>query len=362
MNKVTVKLPSNQPANYTICIGAGAIAQITSLYDFGRYSKAFVIADQAVEKPLLERLVAALPIAAASLVLPISEQGKNIDSVQRIWTAMHEAGCDRKALVINLGGGVVGDIGGFAASTYMRGVDFLNVPTTLLAQVDASAGGKTGFNFGGVKNLIGTFSQPVGVVIDTLALKALPEREFLSGFAEIIKHGLIQDASYFEQVTAKPPLEFSPDELAEIITRSCQIKADIVQADETESGARKLLNYGHTVGHAVEALSHQTDKPLLHGEAISIGMRAEAIIANRLGKLSGEDLGRLEQALVKAGLQVVLHDTDDAALTAKMRSDKKNDRGNVNFTLLDAIGRAVYNQQVEESVITEALQAARQEP
>lgn len=362
MQKVMVNLPAQPERDYAIWVKHGVLDRIDELYDFHAYSKVFVVADQAI-RPILNKVMQKLPDGTASIILPVSEDHKNIETVQKIWTAMHDTGCDRKSLVINLGGGVIGDIGGFAASTYMRGMDFLNIPTTLLAQVDASVGGKTGFNFNGIKNLVGIFNQPIGVVIDTGVLSSLPEREFVSGFGEVIKHGLIWDERHFKQATAKPPLEFTPDELVSIITRSCQIKTELVQTDETEGNKRKVLNFGHTVGHAVEVLSLDTEEPLLHGEAVSIGIRAEAIISQRLGLLSVPDLKRVERALAKSGLPVTIPaGAETAAILEKMRSDKKNEAGQVNFTLLESIGRAVYNQQAEAAVITEALEAARKNP
>ncbi|HEY5152974.1 MAG TPA: 3-dehydroquinate synthase [Candidatus Saccharimonadales bacterium] len=357
MKITTVNIPATPKKNYEIHVSANAMSDIGSLYDFAAYSKVFIITDEVVGPLLLAKLASALPVAYDSIALPVGTGQKSIKSVQAIWTAMHTAGCDRKSLVINLGGGVIGDVGSFAASTYMRGLDFLNVPTTLLAQVDSSVGGKTGFNFDGVKNLIGTFAQPIGVVIDTDTLATLPPRELSSGFGEIIKHGLISDRSYFEQVTSKPPQEFSPDEIAGIIARSCEIKTAIVEHDETEGDARKLVNFGHTVGHAVEALSLSTDEPLLHGEAVGVGMVAEAVISNRLGKLPAADLQLIERAVAAAGLPTTVAGMSVETILQKMRSDKKNERGNINFTLLDGIGRAVYNQTVEQPVIIEALRA-----
>ncbi|HEX5744413.1 MAG TPA: 3-dehydroquinate synthase [Candidatus Saccharimonadales bacterium] len=355
MKEVSVKLPLSGSRGYKISVGTGVIKRLGSIYDLERYSRIFIVTDDTVKPMFLDALSSSLPAKPASLTLPAGEKHKDIDTVGRIWTAMHEAGCDRKSLVINLGGGVIGDIGGFAASTYMRGVDFLNIPTTLLAQVDASVGGKTGFNFDGIKNLVGTISQPVGIVIDTDTLASLPERELTAGFAEIIKHGAISDAAYFDKVVARRPTEYSPEALADIIAESCRIKAAVVHDDETEAGKRKLLNFGHTVGHAVEALSHQTDKPLLHGEAISIGMMAEADISARLGRLPAEDLERLRQALTDAGLPVSVRGLDPDDIREKMRSDKKNTGGRLNFTLLDGIGRASYDQEVAEPTVKEAL-------
>lgn len=358
MKEVGVELPLSGSRGYKVSVGAGALKEIGSFIDAGRYSRIVVLTDASVGKLLLEDLLGGLP-GASSVTLDPGENHKDIASVQKVWQALYDAGCDRKSLVINLGGGVIGDIGGFAASTYMRGIDFLNVPTTLLSQVDSSIGGKTGINFAGIKNLIGSFNQPVGVVADPAVLKTLPERELASGFAEVIKHGLVWDKDYFERSAAKKPADFTLDELTDIITGSCRIKLDIIRDDIKEGGKRKLVNFGHTVGHAVEALSHDTDKPLLHGEAVSIGMTAEADMSVRLGRLPAADLERLKRVLGQAGLPVAARGLglDVADIRAKMGSDKKNTGGKLNFTLLDAIGKASYNQEVPEPTVTEALQA-----
>jgi 3-dehydroquinate synthase len=357
MQEVSVQLPLAKRRGYKICVGTNAIEEIGSLFELGRHSKIMVVTDDAVQPVLLQKLLAAVPEGTASVTLPAGEQHKTIESVQEVWTALHGAGCDRKSLVINLGGGVIGDIGGFAATTYMRGIDFLNIPTTLLAQVDASVGGKTGCNFSGIKNLVGSISQPAGALIDLQTLSTLPKPEFLAGFSEIIKHGVIKDKHYFEMVTAKSPLEFSQEELADIIVGSCRIKAAIVQDDETESGTRKLLNFGHTVGHALEALSLETATPLLHGQAISLGMAAEATISHDQGSLSKVDLNRLRSALSAAGLPIAVRGFSVDDILKKMQSDKKNEHGELNFTLPAAIGRAHYDQHVPLSIITGAIQA-----
>jgi len=357
MQHITVTLPKGRSARYAIDVGAGALQKIGELYNLAAYSKIFVVSDESLQ-PVLKKLLALLPAGTASIVLPAGEQHKRLETVQQVWKALHAAGCDRKSLVINLGGGVVCDLGGFAASTYMRGLAFLNVPTTLLAQADASVGGKTGFNFDGVKNLIGTFDQPLGVVIDPDLLAGLPEREFVSGFGEIIKHGLICDQAHAEQATAKMPRAFTPAELADLIAHSCELKAALVVADTTETGQRKLLNFGHTVGHAVEALSLQTDQPLLHGEAVSIGMVVEADISQRAGLLTKADSEAVKSLLAQTGLPVSIPDFSLDNLAAKMRSDKKNAGGQINFTLLKAIGEAVYDQKIDGAIVRQALQAA----
>jgi 3-dehydroquinate synthase len=356
MEEVSVKLPLSESEGYKVHVGAGTLQRIGSLVDAKAYSRIVVVTDESVERLLLKELLESLP-GAVPVILPSGEDNKTIDSVQKVWQALYDAGCDRKSLVVNLGGGVIGDIGGFAASTYMRGIDFLNVPTTLLSQVDSSIGGKTGVNFAGIKNLVGSFRQPIGVIIDPRTLETLPQRELASGFAEVIKHGLIWDKDYFEQATAKRPADFGPDELTDIIAGSCRIKLAIIQDDIKEGGQRKLVNFGHTVGHAIEALSHQTDKPLLHGEAVSAGMVAEAGMSAKLGRLQAADMERIKHVLTDAGLPVTVSGLRPAAVRDKMRSDKKNTGGKLNFTLLEAIGKASYNQEVPEAMVEEALQA-----
>lgn len=356
MHTLTIKPDIKPQKATTIHIGSGAIEQISSLFDLSPYSVIFIVADKNVRMHL-KKLLKALPKDAVSVALPIGAQPKDLQGIQKIWMAMHWAGCDRQSLVINLGGGSIGDRGGFAASTYMRGVDFLNIPTTLLAQVDASVGGKTGFDYGGIKNLIGTFSQPVGVIVDPQLLDSLPPREFVSGFGEIIKHGLIWDKAHFKQATSKAPLKFTEAQLTGIIIQSIMIKAEIVQGDETETGMRKLLNYGHTVGHAIESLSLETSNPLLHGEAISIGMVAEAIIAHKQGIISAVERRMVEKALVKAGLPTTAPGFKISDILKKMQSDKKNSHGELNFSLPDGIGRALYDQKVPKVVVNEALKA-----
>ena len=263
MKKIQVYF-SSKKRTYPIFIGKGILRDINRLFSLGKYSKIVVVTDENVKKILSKTILNYLPNDTSVITIPSGERAKTIKCVGEIWRKLLQIGTDRKSFIVNIGGGVVLDVSAFAASTYMRGVDYLNIPTTVLSQVDASIGGKTGIDFSGIKNLIGTFNQPIGVIIDVQTLSSLPKREFLSGFAEIIKHGLIKDRKYFEKVTSKHPLEFNQDTLIDIIERSCKIKAEIVEADEIENGPRKLLNFGHTIGHAIESLSLESSTPLLH--------------------------------------------------------------------------------------------------
>ncbi len=355
MKKIVLKLQKSSAKDYPIFIGNGIVTKIANILDIRKYSKAFIVTDQNIKPLFLKNLQKALPIISTAIVLAPGERGKGIKNVEKIWKFLASEQGDRKSLIINLGGGVIGDMGGFAASTFMRGVDFINVPTTLLSQVDASVGGKTGIDFAGIKNLIGTFNQPVAVIVDISVLSTLPKREFLSGFGEIIKHGLILDKKHFERATVKNPLKFSKEELKNLIHRSIQIKAKIVEIDETENGIRKILNFGHTIGHAVEILSLETKAPLLHGEAVSIGMMAEAKISYMMKLISLQDLQLIEQALINAELPISIPNFKKEDILRKMQLDKKRGKGQVNLTLLKEVGEAIINQNVDESIISKSL-------
>lgn len=354
MKIITIKEKLENKSS-SIFIGSELLEKIETIQNLNGFSNVFIVTDKNLEPILLKKLITTLHVATSHIVLNPGEITKTIESIEQIWKAMHRAHCDRKTLVINLGGGVIGDMGGFAASTYMRGVSFLNIPTTLLAQVDASIGGKTGIDFDGIKNLIGTFNQPIAVVVDPQTLISLPKREFVSGFGEIIKHGLITDKKHFLAATAKQPMLFSQIELQNIITRSIEIKANVVTRDKTENGFRKILNFGHTIGHAIEALSLETPHPLLHGEAVSIGMIAEAKISQILGLLSESDFLKIHIALSNSGLPTSISGIAINSILEKIISDKKNNGKKTNFTLLQKIGRAIINQNVSQEIIIEAL-------
>ena len=353
MKTLTINIPTH-PKQYPIIIGTNIIDHLADHVDLSTYSSIAIIADEHT-KHLIPALKTTITNTTHEILIPSGEKSKNIETVKDIWQQMIDAKLDRKSLVINLGGGVIGDMGGFAASTYMRGIDFIQIPTTLLSMVDASVGGKVGINFSEIKNIIGSFQQPKTVIIDVSTLETLPERELRSGFAEIIKHGLIDDKYYFEKVSAKAPKDYSQEELIDIISGSCEIKSHIVQADEHEAHIRKMLNFGHTVGHAVEILSAETFTPLTHGEAISIGMVAEAKISELLGYISEKQLDTIEQAFVKAQLPTRVTHLSQDTIIEKMYTDKKNSHGKIKWTLLQEIGKADYNIEVGESFIKKAI-------
>lgn len=356
MEKVIVEITKDVKKEYPIFIGVGLLEKVSSLLEIKKYSKILLITDKKIKQFLLDKVEKKLQKKIDYFILSSSEQEKNIENVQRIWNFLIEKHFDRKSLIINFGGGVVTDLGGFVASTYMRGIDFINIPTTLLSQVDASVGGKTGINFAGIKNLVGTFTQPKAVIIDINTLETLPRREFLSGFAEIIKHGLIKDKKYFEFVTSKHPLDFSKEELVEVILASIKIKRDIIKDDERESDGRKILNFGHTIGHAIESLSLKTDKPLLHGEAISIGMFMESKISNLIGSLSLEELEKIKISLINSELPIAFDNLDVGGIINKMEADKKNEQEKINLTLISSIGNAIINQNPPIDIIKQVLQ------
>lgn len=345
---------SSGTGSYPIHIGSGLLSDIGSLVTLDAYTHVHVVTDINLEKLWLQSLRQHLGMALSVTVLSPGEEAKTIGGVEQIWKDMLQAECDRQSLVISFGGGVVGDMAGFAASTYMRGVDILHIPTSLLAQIDSSVGGKTGCNLDGIKNLIGTFRQPIGVIIDTDLLSTLPKRELHSAFGEMIKHGLIYDSAYFETLAKLKPSDLSTEHLADLIYYSCQIKAAVAADDERESGRRKILNFGHTIGHAVESLSHEMGKPLLHGEAISIGMVVEAELSKKAG-LATTQATRINSALKHWELPTFCPPLDIDKLIAKLKNDKKNSAGIIKLTLLRDIGSPVWDIQVPESLIRKII-------
>lgn len=329
---------------YPVYIGTGLLKKISSLLGQDTYSSMVFVTDSIVNKKVK------LP---NPVVIPAGEKFKNLETTKKIWKAFMKRKMDKKSVAINVGGGVLGDMGGFAAATYMRGMAFVQVPTTLLAMVDASVGGKTGVNFAGVKNSVGIICQPKAVVIDVSLLKTLPEHIFNDGFAEIIKHGLIYDKKYFAKVTEKAPAEFTVKEMERIIGRSCEIKTSIVKKDEKERGMRKVLNFGHTIGHAIEELSQQTT-PIRHGEAVAIGMVAEAKISKALGWLSQKDVELITKKLAQAHLPIRTKFSAEK-IWQRLQHDKKNIKREVRWTLLKKIGKGVHDVSVPKKTVLRVL-------
>lgn len=331
------------------------LAPLTEMIENGKYSNVFVFADRNTAEFCLPVFREMLDDFNGFDLIETDpgEENKNIDFCIGIWKTLLDFEADRKCLVINLGGGVITDMGGFVASTYKRGVDFINIPTTLLAQVDASVGGKTGIDIDNVKNMVGTFSLPQAVFIEAEFLKTVPQRELLSGFAEMIKHGLITDQEYYQQLKASDYKNIT----AAAIYRSVAIKNEVVTADPHEKGLRKILNFGHTIGHAVESYSLSKDKkPLTHGEAIAIGMICEAYLSHKNSTLTAEELEEIRQYISKVYPAYKIKEKSFAQLSVLMQSDKKNEHGNVLFSLLQSIGKCTYNCRVSESDIVESLE------
>jgi 3-dehydroquinate synthase len=340
--------------DYTISVGDISRA-LPSFLSARAYSSLLILMDENTRRdcyPLVEPLLPG-DVLRAVIEIPAGEIYKTVGTCERIWDAMLHAGADRNALLLNLGGGVIGDMGGFCAATFKRGIDFIQIPTTLLSQVDASIGGKLGIDFGGVKNSIGVFRNPQAVLIDPRFLQTLPQRELYSGFAEVIKHALIADAGHWEAVQAGDPGALAGD--TQTILRSLGVKQAIVQADPFEKGLRKALNFGHTVGHAVEAWSLQTARPLLHGETVALGMIVEAHLSNQLSGLSENDLKRISEYLLHTYTLYALPTDSFPDFMSRMQNDKKNAGGRINCTLLEAPGRAIIDQYVSPENLWESL-------
>ncbi len=280
---------------------------------------------------------------------------KNIDTLTGIWKQLLSAGVDRKSLMINLGGGVVTDIGGFAAVTYKRGIDFIHVPTTLLGMVDAAIGGKNGINFESAKNQIGTIVQPAFIWIHPIFLNTLEQQEFDSGFSEMLKHGLIADADYWEALIhySKHP---DKQQLLDLIKTSVYIKNSVIRKDPTEKGLRKILNFGHTLGHAIESyLNYDKQHPLSHGYAVAIGMVLAAYLSSKQTHLPLKTAVQIKQELNRIYPVINFSKTDIEAIINLLKYDKKNENGIVKFVLLTEIGKAVYNKEVFIEDIYEAF-------
>lgn len=286
---------------------------------------------------------------AVEIVLRPGEQYKNLQSVQRIWKTLMKHHADRNALLINLGGGVITDLGGFAASTYKRGIRFINIPTTLLAMVDAAIGGKTGIDFGGGKNQIGTFAEAEGVIVDTVFLETLPEREICSGLAEMLKYGFIADANL---------LNVNLENYQQYISRCGDIKREIVAKDPMEKGLRKILNFGHTFGHAIESHCLTTDYPLSHGEAVALGMLGALWLSVKQLGLDAAVLQRFETQLqmVLSEAEINLAEADIEPILSYLALDKKNKDDKPQFVLLEAVGKPILEVTLPSVTVKEALQ------
>lgn len=335
-----------------IIIGKNLLEKINDLFDFSRFSTIAVLTDENIPKSFVDKIEKSLNRKLIKIIISAGEKEKNIETVKKIWKKMFDESLDRRSLLVNLGGGVVGDIGGFVAGTFMRGIDFLNIPTTLLAQVDAGIGGKTGIDFIDIKNGIGLFKDPIGTIVDVETLKTLPKRELTAAFGEIIKHGVISGREYFNLVTSKKPEEFDQNELIKIIKGSVNIKSNIVKKDPKEEGFRKVLNFGHTIGHAIESLSWKTEKPLLHGEAVAIGMIAESNLTSEVHPSLAK---QIKVAVINAGLPTKIKGIKSRDILKMILTDKKNISGEINFSLPKKIGEVIPNVKISQAKIKNLL-------
>ena len=341
MSEVGVNLGER---SYVVTIGRGVLSRLGEIVaSVRRPSVAAVISNPTVARLYRDdarESLASAGIRAELITVAAGERSKTLATVRRVYDALVELKMDRSGAIVALGGGVIGDLAGFAAATYMRGIDFYQVPTTLLAQVDASVGGKTGVDLPQGKNLIGAFHQPRAVVIDTSTLDSLPARELRSGLAEVVKHGIIYDQEFFRYLEARAAelLARNGDALAEAIRRSVEIKRDVVQADERESGLRAILNYGHTVGHAIEVTTGYGR--YRHGEAVSIGMVVEAVIAEREGYARESIAEPVARVLAKMRLPVEMdRSVSTDALIRAIELDKKARGGEIRLALPIRIGK-----------------------
>ena len=317
------------------------------------YSKIIVLADTNTKRLCYPIIKDSLPKHTV-ITVKHGEENKNLQTCEIIWSAMTEAQLDRHALMINLGGGVIGDMGGFCAATYKRGIDFIQIPTTLLSQVDASVGGKLGIDFQGFKNHLGVFTLPNAVLIDPIFLETLSEREKRSGFAEILKHCLIQDVNKWDEIRRK---DLADQDLPDLIAHSVEIKKKVVEQDPTEKGLRKILNFGHTLGHAIETFFlPQGKKRLFHGEAIATGMVCESYIAYTRGLIDERTLEQIEEFIFSIYGKVDIDAADFDTIIGLTLQDKKNKGKEVRFSLINAAGSCLYDIVVSKNEMKKALE------
>jgi len=339
-----------------ITVGDGIIKQLEKHFDFSGYSSIVLVTDTTVKRLYGQDVLAVLKATGKKVslfALPVGERAKSLSTAERGYRFLLDNNIDRKGLICALGGGVVGDVGGYIAATYLRGIDYIQLPTTLLAQVDSSIGGKVGVNFSGKKNMVGSFYQPKDVVCDVALLKSLPPAERRNGLAEVIKYGLAMDEGLFRILDQKEG-EFTTAEMKEIVRRCCRLKAGIVEADETErTGQRAILNSGHTAGHALEATTKF--KGQSHGEAIAIGMTAAARISQQLGMIDRSSVQSIENLLLKFGLPNSCQGVSPDDLINAIRFDKKTTLGQTGWVLLNGTGKGVVNQVVAENLVRRVL-------
>jgi 3-dehydroquinate synthase len=353
-------LPKMQPIlsnNYYVNFQEDAYQKLNQFIASKKPSKIFILVDENTHEHCYTILAEKLETTIAIEIIEIEagEENKNLDTCSGVWHALTELGADRKSLLINLGGGVITDLGGFVASCFKRGIAFVNIPTTLLSMVDASVGGKTGVDLGVLKNQIGLFSDPEMVLIDTQYLATVSEREIRSGLAEIIKYGLTYDVKIWDKINSCNNLTLS--NITKLIHRSIEIKNEVVTEDPKEAGLRKVLNFGHTLGHAIESyfLESKTKENLTHGEAIAIGMITEAYISEKLLKFPTNKLQPIKSKIVEIYGKTTIEKSDYEGIIELLIHDKKNVGGSVNFVLLEDFEKFKFDCKVEKALLIEAL-------
>jgi len=363
MNKIKVNLDKKTSASYEIYIGENIVDRMGLIMAKNNWASRYVmITDSNLSPSHGERIQATLremELKVDLIDFPAGEASKNFQTNLRIVDRIIDLGADRTSALIALGGGVVGDITGFIASVYMRGIPYIQVPTTLLAQVDSSIGGKTGIDLPEAKNILGTFHQPKGVFIDLAFLKTLTPQEFRSGLAEIVKYGIIDDPELLSSLEGEAEAIRNRDMslLEKIIARSCQIKKGIVEIDEMDKGIRRILNFGHTIGHAIEA---ESGYAVSHGDAVSIGMVASVLISERLKYLPSEDRERIISLIRAIGLpDRIPKNLSPTGILSRIKRDKKKEGDTIHFVLLKRIGMPFVNGGVPEGLIGEIIEALK---
>ncbi len=337
---------------FNVFVGADSLTQLSELLIEKSYTKVFVLVDNHTKKhclPLLKPFLAQFYL----IEIKAGEIHKNIQTAQFIWQQLQDNNADRTSLLINLGGGVICDMGGFAAATFKRGIDFIHIPTSLLAMVDASIGGKLGIDFNGIKNEIGLFKHPHLIAVDAVFLKTLPNVELMSGFAELVKHGLVANKKMWHELQTLENV--TPESIQKYIYQSIKIKVKIVRKDPTEKGIRKALNFGHTIGHAIESASIlKSNKPILHGHAIALGMIVESWLSCQLNYLAPKDCIQIEN-YIRKHFDIPGFDFDINDLIQLMGHDKKNENGKIQFSLIHKIGSPKLKINCEQELIQQAL-------
>ncbi|GGD27886.1 3-dehydroquinate synthase [Flavobacterium orientale] len=347
-----------QASDYSIYFNDSGYQFLNQFLDESNYSKHFILVDTNTNENCLAHFLSQITAELNLEIIEIEpgEEFKTIETCVQLWHTLTELAGDRKSILLNLGGGVISDIGGFIASTFKRGIDFINIPTSLLAMVDASIGGKNGVDLDHLKNQIGVINNPKAVIVDTTFLETLPKNQMRSGLAEMLKHGLIYDQLYWKKFTQMN--QQNAEDLDTLIYESVLIKNAIVTLDPTENGIRKALNFGHTLGHAIESyfLENPNKESLLHGEAIAVGMILESYISQQKNLLQKEDYFQIKETILSIFDKVIFDETDIQPIVDLLIHDKKNEYGTVQFVLLNGIGAIKINQNTEKEWIINSFE------